>query len=98
MPTSSWLARREPELSSWEQLLATCDRPLLISGEISSAGWSAIESARAAGALIRVMPAAERLRRAGVLAEIAWSRLREAGQEGAFPAERVIPIYLKGPG
>lgn len=94
----SWILRRPAEISAWDGLLATCDSPVTISGEISSAGLSAIAAAQQAGAQIELAPAADRLRRAGRLAEIAWRRLRESQEARPYPAADVRPIYLKTPG
>ena len=93
----TWILRRPDEISSWDDLLAACKPPVTISGEISSAGLQAISAAQAAGMQIELPAAADRLRRAGHLAEIAWRRLRESTEERPFPAEDVRPIYLKTP-
>ena len=92
----AWVERRAPRISDWHALLTTYDRPIRLSGEISPAGLAAIGLAREAGAAIHLAPAAQRVRRAGYLAEVAWRRLRESAAN-AFPAERVMPVYLQGP-
>ncbi len=94
----TWILRRPAEISTWDELLAACPPPISISGEISSAGLAAIDASKAAGAQIDLPPAADRLRRAGHLAEIAWRRLRESREERPYPAADVRPIYLKPPG
>lgn len=97
----TWILRRPAEISTWDELLAVCQTPCIISGEISSAGLEAISAAQAAGAPIELPAAADRLRRAGRLAEIAWRRLHESRhipEERPFPAADVRPIYLKAPG
>ncbi len=97
----SWILRRPAEISTWEELLSACRPPFTISGEISSAGLKAISAAQQAGAHIDLPPPADRLRRAGRLAELAWRRLREnrhISEERPFPAAEVRPIYLKDPG
>lgn len=94
----TWILRRPTAISSWDELLAACQPPITISGEISSAGLQAISAAQQAGAKIDLPPAADRLRRAGHLAEIAWRRLRESQEARPFPAADVRPIYLKAPG
>ena len=94
----TWILRRPAEISTWADLLAACQPPITISGEISSAGLDAIAAAQQAGASIDLPPAADRLRRAGHLAEIAWRRLRESQEARPFPAADVRPIYLKAPG
>ena len=91
-----WSERRAPQISEWSALLAEYDRPIRLCGEVSADGLEAIRHARKAGARIELAAAVERIRRAGFLAEVAWKRLRES-DAGAFPAERVMPIYLKSP-
>lgn len=93
-----WRERRAPGISSWHGLTAAITGPILLSGELSAAGLSALNEAREAGADIKALSASDRLRRAGTLAEIAWDRLRAADRIGAFPADQVRPIYLQGPG
>jgi tRNA threonylcarbamoyladenosine biosynthesis protein TsaB len=94
----SWILRRPAEISTWEELLSACQPPITISGEISNAGLQAISAAQQAGAQIDLPPPADRLRRAGRLAELAWRRLRENQETRPFPAADVRPIYLKSPG
>ena len=93
----TWILRRPAEISTWDELLAACQPPVTISGEISSAGLQAISAAQNAGVPIDLPPAADRLRRAGHLAEIAWRRLRESREPRPYPAADVRPIYLKAP-
>lgn len=91
-----WTARGAASLQSWEDLLASYNElSVCLTGEITRQGLQKVRAAMAGGQDIRLIPPAERLRRAGYLAEAAWRRLRE-GQD--FPAERVMPIYLKSPG
>ncbi len=94
----SWRERRAAQISSWQELLSAYERPLVLSGEITAAGWGAIKLRREVGWRISVLPAAQRLRRAGYLAEIAQRRLRQNDGADAFTADRVMPLYLKGPG
>ena len=94
----TWVLRRPAEISTWEDLLAACQPPVTISGEIASNGLQAIEAAQLAGAQIELPPAADRLRRAGHLAEIAWRRLHESQDPRPYPAADVRPVYLKTPG
>ncbi len=94
-----WKAQGPPALQSWDDLLASYeDLPLWLTGEISRQGLEKVQAAIAGGQSIRLRPAAERLRRAGYLAEEAWRRLRAASAEEHFPADRVMPLYLKPPG
>ena len=94
----TWVLRRPAEISAWEDLLAACQPPVTISGEITSAGLQAIHAAQETGVKIELPPAADRLRRAGRVAEIAWRRLRESHDPRSYPASDVRPIYLKTTG
>lgn len=94
----NWRESRAAQISSWRDLLASCSRPCLISGEVTDAGLAAIGAASIGGSGIELAPPAERLRRAGFVAQIAWNRLRESENDVAFPADEVRPIYLKTPG
>ena len=90
------LAQNEAKLGSWDELLADCSQACALTGEITSAGLQQLMAAIESGRPITLMPAAQRLRRAGFLAEIAWQRLRHEGML-AFPAAAAMPVYLKSP-
>jgi len=94
----TWVLRRPADISTWEDLLAACQTPVTISGEIKGNGLQAINAAQETGAQIELPPAADRLRRAGHLAEIAWRRLRDSQDPRPYPAADVRPVYLKSPG
>jgi tRNA threonylcarbamoyladenosine biosynthesis protein TsaB len=81
-----WSAQEDPFISAWEDLKIV--EPALIAGEIDTGGRQILEKA---GDGIRVSPAALGLRRAGVLAEIAWEKLR-AGESQAL--DELAPVYL----
>ena len=94
-----WATQGTAALQSWEDLLASYDElPICLTGEITRQGLQKVRAAVAGGQDIRLIPPAERLRRAGYLAEAAWRRLRAARAGQDFSAERVMPIYLKSPG
>lgn len=95
--SGKWKARRSPELMTWETLLASVDGPACITGEIDEAGHEAVAAARAEGATVVLMRAGFRLRRAGFLADEAWSRLRESKRvlREEFAPANVKPIYVK---
>lgn len=93
-----WREQRAPQISDWPDLVANCSQPGLITGEITDEGLRAIGDAIADGAPLELLPAAERLRRAGFLAEIAWRKLRECDRVRPFPADQVMPLYPKTPG
>jgi tRNA threonylcarbamoyladenosine biosynthesis protein TsaB len=92
----TWVEKRAPQISEWAAILAEYAGPLRVSGEISPGGLQTIMQAQAGGARIEVAPESQRMRRASVLAEIAWRRLR-AREKGSFPAGKVAPVYLKSP-
>lgn len=90
-----WRAQSQVRLQSWEELLDSYDFPICLTGEITQQGLQQARKAIAAGKNIRLLPPAERLRRAGFLAEEAQQLLRQSQD---YPADRVRPIYLKSPG
>ncbi len=90
-----WKLRGEAQNMDWETLIASIDGPATISGEVSPEGRSAIEAAQQISLPITLSPAVLRMRRAGFLAEEAWSRLRDNPAPDAFPAAAVAPIYVK---
>lgn len=93
----SWRAADEPAIVTWEALLEaiTPDTPTLISGEIDAEGRAQIAAAAAAGKDIMLAPPAERLRRAGFLADRAWTRLAAGDHDDPH---RLVPLYLHQPG
>ncbi len=88
-----WKLRHDPESMRWDELIASIDGPALVTGEISEDGLKALDEARFNGTPVTIAPPAQRLRRAGFLAEEAWSRLRE--EKSDFPAAAVAPVYVK---
>lgn len=92
--SDAWRIMGDIKLGSWDELLAACDMPCSLSGEIYDMGMQSIHQAREAGAGIELLSPAERFRRAGFMAHIAWGRLRDAGAR-SYPADQVMPIYLK---
>jgi len=93
-----WEAKGEPTIQTWDALLDTFESQVYITGEISKAGLEAIDAARADGKSITLIQPAQRLRRAGFLAEEAWQKIHESEDEKPFPAGKVMPIYLSTPG
>lgn len=93
-----WEANGEPTIQTWDELLETFESQVYITGEISKSGLEAIEAAQADGKAITLIQPAQRLRRAGFLAEEAWHQLNEADGEHPFPADSVMPVYLNTPG
>ncbi len=89
----AWKMRGEPENMNWEALLASIDGAAVVTGEIDGDGRARIAQAVADGLPLTILPGALRVRRAGMLAELAWARLRESGAD-AFPESAVAPVYL----
>jgi tRNA threonylcarbamoyladenosine biosynthesis protein TsaB len=87
----AWKQRGEAQNLDWESLFASIDAPVTLSGEIRPEALEAI----AAVETITLSPAAFRLRRAGFLAEEAWTRLRASEDGSGFDAAAVAPIYVK---
>jgi tRNA threonylcarbamoyladenosine biosynthesis protein TsaB len=88
-----WAARGQPSLMTWDDLVASLDGPAMLTGEVDEDGAAALQQAEQAGIKLTLLPATHRLRRAGDLAEAAWSRLN-AKQE-TFPAPDLQPLILK---
>ena len=91
----AWRAADDMKLASWQELLAGCKMPVSLTGEIDETGLRQIDLALEAGRRITLLAPAQRLRRAGFLAQLAWQQLRETG--GTYRADLVMPIYLKSP-
>lgn len=89
-----WGGRGEPQLMDWETLFASIDGAAFISGEIDEDGQAALADAHAKELPVNPIPPAYRLRRAGFLAEEAWTRLN-AGKMTDFSPSAVTPLYLK---
>lgn len=88
---TAWVAKGDPHITTWDELLAGIEKETTLTGEMDVRGALA-ETDKA----IHVMDGAWRVRRAGFLAELAWSEFR-AGHVYHDPAA-VNPIYLKEPG
>jgi tRNA threonylcarbamoyladenosine biosynthesis protein TsaB len=88
-----WKPRNEPLLMTWDMLIASIDGPATLTGEIDAKGFAALEAAQTGGTPITISSAALRLRRAGFLAQEAWTRYGQ--KEGEYDAAKVIPIYIK---
>lgn len=93
-----WEARDEPVLQSWGELLESFEAQIYLTGEISQTGLDAIKAAQTEGKFITLIQPAQRLRRAGYLAEEAWYHIRNAEDDETFPAGNIMPVYLSIPG
>jgi tRNA threonylcarbamoyladenosine biosynthesis protein TsaB len=98
-----WAATDAPQNNTWDELLPTLTAPTHMAAELDSAGHSAIAAAIANGAPLTLASGAQRLRRAGWLAQVAAARLSAseggtAADAGTFAAARLLPIYVKTAG
>jgi tRNA threonylcarbamoyladenosine biosynthesis protein TsaB len=89
-----WASHVEPRLMTWESLLETVDGPAYVTGEIDAKGMEALESAQQREIPITIAPGAHRLRRAGYLAEIAWTVIRENTETENLDPNRLAPVYI----
>lgn len=86
----------EPQLlENWDALISKIDGAAFVTGEINDAGLEALKAAQANNIPLTLLPGAFRLRRAGFLAEEAWSRLNESADKKVFEASRLVPFYIK---
>jgi tRNA threonylcarbamoyladenosine biosynthesis protein TsaB len=93
-----WVTDDEPILQTWDDLVASIDDRIYLTGELTPQGLDIIKAAQDNDTAITLIRPAERLRRAGFLAEVAWQRIRDKADDQDFAAESVIPIYMKSPG
>lgn len=85
---SGWQATTEPEVMTWSALKDHLESPTYVCGELDEEGREVLASQGHA----RLAPPALCVRRPGVLAEIAWHKLR-SGYD-MRPAQ-VVPVYLR---
>jgi len=93
-----WVADDDPMLQPWDELLGGVEDRIYLTGEITSQGLEAITEAQDNGIKVTLIQPADRLRRAGFLAEEAWRQLRNEAEEHDFSADKVMPVYMKAPG
>ena len=87
-----WLGSEPPRTLAWADLAESIDAPVYVAGEIDAAG---LEHLRTRRGQVTLAPAAQSLRRAGYLAEIAWERLHVPG--GPDDPLRLAPVYGSQP-
>jgi tRNA threonylcarbamoyladenosine biosynthesis protein TsaB len=86
-----WIQADEPFNVTWDEFLEGVDKNILVSGEIDARAQSLMATTYPH---VEIVPAAQRLRRAGYLAELGYTRLDEfIDVDPALAA----PIYLKKP-
>jgi len=88
----TWTPHGTPEITTWERLLDSVSGDTLLAGEVNRAAYDLLD---AGDRPLRPVPGAFSLRRAGMLAELAWKRVRAGDTDD--PA-LVTPIYLHQPG
>lgn len=88
---NGWQAPQQPVNETWEAMLARVPAPATIAGELSP---EALKLIRKAGKDYRAVSPPARVRRAAVLAELGWQRLRRGAVDD--PAE-LTPLYLREP-
>jgi tRNA threonylcarbamoyladenosine biosynthesis protein TsaB len=86
-----WQTSDRPVNETWAELLDRLEPPVVIAGEISPA---ALKQIRVAGRGYQAVAAPARVRRAAVLADLAWQRLRRGDVDD--PAQ-LTPLYLREP-
>jgi tRNA threonylcarbamoyladenosine biosynthesis protein TsaB len=83
-----WEVQGEPVNLTWAELVSLIDRETIICGEVGNTGRTALEEVE----LVHITPPALSVRRPGILAELAWERMRSGELDD--PAT-LTPIYLK---
>jgi tRNA threonylcarbamoyladenosine biosynthesis protein TsaB len=86
-----WKPRRPPVIDTWENILASIEKPTFFAGEITPKATKLI---RSSSPHFSVANPAVSTRRAGFLAEIGWQRLRQGQVDDAAS---LAPIYLRDP-
>lgn len=88
----TWQPSAEAAIVAWPDLIVTIQRPTRFAGEIDDEGIGHLSSC---GPLVSIASAPQRLRRAGYLAELAWTRLNAGESDDPIA---LAPIYLHQPG
>ncbi|MBN1678688.1 MAG: tRNA (adenosine(37)-N6)-threonylcarbamoyltransferase complex dimerization subunit type 1 TsaB [Anaerolineae bacterium] len=89
---TGWLPSAPAEITTWAKLLDSARAGTAFAGEINDEGY---ELLAASEKQLHAVSGAQTLRRAGLLAELAWERM-QAGDISDIAA--VTPIYLHQPG
>jgi tRNA threonylcarbamoyladenosine biosynthesis protein TsaB len=85
---TGWQAETDVEIATWDELAEKITVPTLVTGEISPQGQKVLCKVEH----VTLVPPAQRLRRAGFLADLAWTRIR-AGQ--VDHAATLAPRYAR---
>lgn len=85
---SGWQSTTEPDVMTWTELRDRLESPTYVCGELDEDGREALANhARA-----KLAPPALCVRRPGVLAEIAWHKIRSGWD---VQPSQVVPVYLR---
>lgn len=90
-----WSPRTEMKVFDWVSLINAIDGAAIVTGEIDITGLKFLKDAQGMGKPVSIAPGGVRLRRAGILAELAWSQLRAADSADGFAPALTTPIYVK---
>jgi tRNA threonylcarbamoyladenosine biosynthesis protein TsaB len=83
-----WRRAGDVTISTWVELAAEAEDGAVFCGELDASGLEALGGRKAKTVIV---PAAQRLRRAGFLAELGWRRLMRGEQDDPATLQ---PIYL----
>jgi hypothetical protein len=95
---TAWIAATDggdPQIVTWEALIASITAKTLIAGEIDEAAQTLLDSAIVAGRKLHLAPPAWCVRRAAFLADLAIAR---ANTDPPTDPAAVVPIYVNQPG
>lgn len=90
-PRHGWQAVGDPVITQWDDLLAQIQTPVIFAGEIDAV---AARQIRRTNRQVVVVSPATSVRRAAVLAEIGWTRLKK---QQVVDAEALAPLYYRDP-
>lgn len=95
---TQWQAIDEPNITTWDALLASLDFPSYdIAGEIDEIGQNAIQAFKHDDIRLNLVDVAQRGRRVALLAQEAWRRYHAGDPQDFLPA-KLVPLYLSEPG
>jgi tRNA threonylcarbamoyladenosine biosynthesis protein TsaB len=89
---TGWEPNDDPVLTSWDELLSRLQVPVAFAGEITAASAKLI---RRANRSAHIVSPAGSVRRAAMLAEIGYQRLKT---KKVSDADTLAPLYLREPG
>jgi tRNA threonylcarbamoyladenosine biosynthesis protein TsaB len=94
-----WQGKAAPVLLNWTALIQSLETRTTITGEIDPNGYDLLIAAQGEDRPVTIAPASYRLRRAGVLAQIAWDRLQASDDAAAqYDPAILAPVYLRSEG